>query len=269
MNIATKNPPVDPKFIRENERLLFNESFFFEGSNGKSVLLVHGWTSTSYEVRKLGEFLNASGYTVYAPLLRGHGTRSEDLESVKWSDWLEDVEIGYGKLKKDSEKVFVVGTSIGATLAILLAAKISDVSGIILLATPFRLRTEMFLRFMAKVFLLFGKKYYRKYYPPTFGSSGLVTRLVSYQTYPVVSVIETFRAVREARKMISNVIQPCLVMQSTSDHIVHRNSLEDIFKSVNSSVKRKKYIPKSYHTFIADINNEHVFQDILDFIEEN
>ena len=34
-------------------------------------------------------------------------------------------------------------------------------------------------------------------------------------------------------------------------------------------IKKKEYVPRAYHTFISDIKNEHVFQDILEFIEEN
>jgi esterase/lipase len=58
-------------------------------------------------------------------------------------------------------------------------------------------------------------------------------------------------------------------MQSTSDHVVSRNSCEKIYANIGSTVKQKKYIKRAYHTFISDIKNENVFEDILNFIEKN
>ena len=49
---------ADPKLIFEDEKDLVNQPFYFHGDNGKGVLLVHGWTSTAYEVRRLGKFLH-------------------------------------------------------------------------------------------------------------------------------------------------------------------------------------------------------------------
>jgi len=68
---------------------------------------------------------------------------------------------------------------------------------------------------------------------------------------------------------LPRVTQPCLMIQSTSDHIVAKGNLEKIYSAIGSKNKQKKYIQKAYHTFISDIKNEHVFQDILSFLEEN
>ena len=91
---------ADPNLLYKEERHLVNQSFYFEGTNGKAVLLVHGWTSTPYELRRLGKYLNENGYTVYAPQLKGHGTIPKDLEQVRWTDWLEDLEKSYAFLSE-------------------------------------------------------------------------------------------------------------------------------------------------------------------------
>ncbi|MFA6048066.1 MAG: alpha/beta fold hydrolase [Parcubacteria group bacterium] len=256
---------ADPELLYKEELHLVNKPFLFQGDNGKAVLLIHGWTSTPYEVRRLGIFLNENGYTTYGPMLKGHGTVSTDLEGVRWNDWLADVETAYDELKKNHEKVYIAGTSIGASLSVLLAQKKSDVSGLILMAMPYKIKLERIMTMFAKITGLF-RKYTKKFYPPTFGLSTTITRLIAYQSYPVESAIETFRLVKEARKNLIKVHQPCLIMQSTSDHIVSRNSCEHIYTSIGSTVKQKKYIKRAYHTFISDIKNENVFEDILDFL---
>ena len=52
---------------------LDGDPFWFEGGP-IGVLLVHGFTATPVEVRRLADRLNAQGYTVAGPLMAGHGT---------------------------------------------------------------------------------------------------------------------------------------------------------------------------------------------------
>jgi len=260
---------ADPKLLFEEERQLINQPFFWQGNNGKGVLLIHGWTSTPYEVRRLGKFLFENGYTVLGIQLAGHGTMPKDLEEVKYQQWIEDVKNGYEKLKETCDQVYIVGTSIGANLALILAQQQKEIGGIVLMAMPYKMRYEGVALFFAKSLLFFGFKYRKKFYPPTFGLSSTITRLISYQTYPVRSVLEAFKLVQEARKNLGAIVQPCLIMQSTHDHIVSKGSMENIYKEIGSIAKKKIYIHKAYHTFISDIKNEHVFQDILNFLEEN
>ncbi|MDR3559448.1 MAG: alpha/beta fold hydrolase [Candidatus Pacebacteria bacterium] len=259
---------ADPELLYKEERKLANQPFYFPGENGQAVLLIHGWTSVPYEVRRLGIYLNENGYTVSGPMLRGHGTVPKDLERVKWTEWLHDVTAAYDELKKNHEKVYVIGTSIGASLAVILAKNRQDVAGMVLLAMPYKIRLERTAILLAKLSSLF-RKYNKKYYPPTFGVSTTITRVISYQTYPIKSALEVFELIKISRKELPKVKQPCLLMESTSDHITARKNLDIIHKKIGSKVKEKKYIPRAYHTFISDIKNEGVFEDILNFIEEN
>lgn len=259
---------ADPKLLYKKERHLVNQPFYFEGINGKAVLLIHGWSSVPYEVRRLGKYLNENGYTVSGPMLSGHGTVPKDLENIKWTDWLEDIRNEYLKLKEKNEKVYVCGTSIGGNLTVMLASKYPDISGLILMATPYKIRLENLSLLFAKILSLF-KKYNKKFYPPTFGVATTITRIIAYQTYPIKSALETFDLVKISRKYFGKITQPCFLIQSTSDHIVARGNLEKIYAIIGSKIKEKKYIKRAYHTFISDVKNEDVFQDILNFLNEN
>ncbi len=259
---------VEPKALYDKERKIISQPFKLLGTNNKAVLLIHGWTATPYEVRRLGVYLNENGYTALAPLLSGHGTKPQDLENIKWTDWLKDVIKAYQELKKNYTQVYIVGNSLGANLAVALAKDRADIAGLVLLAMPYKIRMEKWLFFLAQITKSL-KPYHKKFYPPTFGSATTITRVISYQTYPTKSVLEVFKLVKISRKELNKITQPCLIMQSSSDHVVTYKSLEQIYATINSSVKEKKYIHKAYHTFISDIKNEHVFQDILNFLEAN
>jgi carboxylesterase len=258
----------DPKTLYCDELALVSESFYFPGTNGRAVLLIHGWTTTPYELRRLGQYLNEKGYAVSAPLLTGHGTKPQDLENVKWEKWLEDVDLAYAELKKNHEKVYVIGTSLGASLSSILAGNNPEISGLVLMAMPYAVRMEKFASFCARILSLF-KKYSKKYYPPSFGSKATVTRRISYQIYPIKSAFEVYGLIKFSRKNLHKINQPCFIMQSSIDHIVAKGSLEKIYNKISSVVKKKKYIEKAYHTFISDTRNENVFEDILHFLDEN
>ncbi len=260
---------LDPKKIFLEEKEFINQPFYFKGTNGKGVLLVHGWTSTSYEVRRLGRYLNENGFTVMGPMLRGHGSKPEDLDDVKWQEWLRDLACSFEKLKKECTEVYVGGTSVGSTLSVLLATQKPEIKGLVLMATPYKIKAERALMFIGKIFRLIHKKHIKKYYPPTFGSMTTITRLISYQTYSIKSAMETQRLIEFTRGKFSEIKQPCFLLQSRQDHVVSHRSLDRIYERIGSKVKKKKYISRAYHTFISDIKNEHIFEDILNFLKEN
>jgi carboxylesterase len=259
---------ADPNLLYEEERRFLNEPFLFKGTNGKGVLLVHGWTSTAYEVRRLGKYLNENGYTVYGPMLLGHGTKPKNLEGVRWTDWLDDVKLAHQKLKNECREVFIGGTSIGANLAVHFTAEVGDVAGLVLMAMPYKIKYESATVTVAKIMRFFGS-YHRKFYPPTFGVSTTITRLISYQKYPIDSALETFDLIKKTREILPKITEPCLMIQSTHDHIVAKDNLEQMFADARSEKKQKKYVKQAYHTFVSDIKNEHVFEDVLNFLNEN
>ena len=76
---------------------LEGDPFFWEGGP-TGILLVHGFTATPAEVRLLAKILHERGFTVAGPLLPGHGTKPEDLNRVRWQDWVEEGEKAYRQL---------------------------------------------------------------------------------------------------------------------------------------------------------------------------
>ena len=84
------------------------ETFLLEGNNGKAVLLLHGYTGTTSEMRPLGEYLHGLGYTVLCPRLPGHGTSVEDLKETVASQWVAAAQLGYAILAKKYQRIYCV-----------------------------------------------------------------------------------------------------------------------------------------------------------------
>lgn len=96
-------------------------SFFLEGTNGKGVVLVHGLTGAPAEMRLVARQFHRRGFSVYAPLLAGHGESETVLRRSRWENWLESVEAAGDWLSERSDTVFAAGICVGGKLAMLAA----------------------------------------------------------------------------------------------------------------------------------------------------
>src|SRR5260370_29536775 len=63
-------------------------------------------------------------------LLAGHGLTPEAMAAARWPDWVRSAENALAELRRDCAEVFVGGQSLGATLALHLAATHPEVRGI-------------------------------------------------------------------------------------------------------------------------------------------
>ncbi|SEH68246.1 carboxylesterase [Halobacillus karajensis] len=106
------------------------EEIRFEG-NKVGILISHGFTGTTQSIKPLAEAYARGGYTVYCPRLKGHGTTPEDMETTSYQDWIASVESAYEWLLERCKKVFVVGLSMGGTLALYMASQYKRIAGVI------------------------------------------------------------------------------------------------------------------------------------------
>lgn len=96
-------------------------SYFMEGTNGDGVLLIHGLTGAPAEMKLIARQLNRKGYSVYAPLLAGHGEGVRKLRTTGWQDWLGSVLEAAELLASRTRNTFAAGICVGGKLSILAA----------------------------------------------------------------------------------------------------------------------------------------------------
>ena len=115
-----------------------DRSFFNQGSK-TGFLLIHGLTGTPIELRYISNGLSRAGFTVSVPQLAGHCGTLEDLKATCWQDWYQSAEDALLELKKTCDLIIVGGLSMGAVIALKLAAEHPDVvNGATLFAPTFR-----------------------------------------------------------------------------------------------------------------------------------
>ena len=116
-----------------------DRSYTFEkGRTG--ALLLHGLGGTPVEMRYVAMGLARAGVTVSCPQLAGHSGSVEDLRRSRWQDWLASAEAALDELRCRCDTVIVGGLSMGAVLALMLAARRpEDVAGAAVYAPTLKL----------------------------------------------------------------------------------------------------------------------------------
>src|SRR5712671_7482834 len=82
-----------------------------EGSHG--VLLLHGFGDTPQTLALLARRLKKSGYSVFVPLLPGHGRNMEAFTRSRADEWIEAAKISLLELRNQSDGVSIAGLSMG------------------------------------------------------------------------------------------------------------------------------------------------------------
>ncbi|MHC8523246.1 alpha/beta hydrolase [Rossellomorea sp. H39__3] len=104
----------------------------------RAVLLLHGFTGSTIDVKGLGRVLRQAGFTCHAPLYTGHGGEAEVLIGTSPEEWWQDAQDGFRYLQEQGyRKIAVAGVSLGGTYALRLAM-MHPVSGMVSMCAPTR-----------------------------------------------------------------------------------------------------------------------------------
>lgn len=86
------------------------------------VLLIHGFSASTYEFRYLMQLLRQNDIPFYTPMLSGFGIDStESLRHISSKDWLRDAINAYTLIQNVCDDVSIVAHSMGCNLALYLS----------------------------------------------------------------------------------------------------------------------------------------------------
>lgn len=122
------------------------ESALFWDGTRRDIALVylHGFSATPAEIRPVPELLaEALGANLYMPRLSGHGLDGQALADATVQDWVDDMAEALAIGQRLGEKVVLIGTSTGGTLAALAAldpAFAAQIDALVLISPNFGLQ---------------------------------------------------------------------------------------------------------------------------------
>lgn len=219
---------------------LDGSTFFWKG-NKTGILLLHGFTATTVEVRPMAKFLSDLGFTVAGPLLPGHGHTPEEMNSVSYKDWIRCAETMYQKLASECERVFVLGESMGGLLSILVSIMHPEIAGAMIFAPALKVpglwESEFVWPFKSFIF--------KKNVDETMEWQG-------FNVVPLHAAAELRKLQRKVSRSLSKMTVPTIIFQGKLDHSIDPMSSIIVLESINSKEKELIWMEESSHCILID-----------------
>lgn len=241
-------------------KIIAPKPFTFEAGK-RAVLLLHGFTGNTADVRMLGRFLEKKGYTSHAPLYKGHGVPPEELVKTGPKDWWQDVIAGYEFLKnKGYDEIAVAGLSLGGVFSLKLGYTV-PIKGIIPMCAPMTMKTEekMFQGVLkyAREFKQLEKK----------SSQQIAEEMTQFEKTPMKTLKDLRAFVQDVRNCIDMIYAPTFVIQARHDQVIDPNSANIIFNEIESNEKNLKWYEESGHVITLDKEKDQLHEDVYQFLE--
>jgi carboxylesterase len=233
------------------------QEFTYYGSK-TVILMVHGFTASPAQMRRLGSAIHQAGYTVQGMRLPGHGTTVEDMISTGWQDWLDAIRTRVLKLMESYDKIILLGLSMGGILTLLMAEEL-PVDGIIPISAAIKLRDRG-----APFAWLF-----QYILPPI---RGVAPKEINpddwgYCVTPIPKVVDLMHLGRVARQNFANIHCPMLVVQGRLDETVDARAPQMILSgAVNCHDKEMLWLEQSTHVCTIGPDFDLLLRGVLDFI---
>jgi carboxylesterase len=214
---------------------------FTVGEGRTGFLLIHGLGGTPIELKFVAKGLARRGFKVHCCQLAGHCGTHDDLVATGWCDWFASVEQAFDRLRNECDTVIVGGLSMGAVLALHLAAtRPTQVHGLSLYAPTLWYDgwAMPWYRFMLRFSMMsaLGRWAVRRFYSFTetapYGIKDPTIRAVvvaamnsgdstqaGILTTPGHAVVELFDLVKTVKSELPSITAPVMIVQARDDDL--------------------------------------------------
>lgn len=213
---------------------------FPQGDHG--VLLIHGFTGSPSHMRLIGDGLRARGFAVRGIQLPGHGTSPKDMAKASFRDYFQCVREHALDMRRKYKTLTVSGLSMGGCLA-LWAAERMKADYCVPIAAPMKTtaRFRSLAPLLSPVYPMVHKR-----------ADGARDTLnadydIGYDSYPTKCVHDLNVVIAKARRDLSLIRCPVLVIQSRGDQTVTQDSPRIILNSVSSERKDQLWLKAAPH----------------------
>ncbi|HDR4561068.1 carboxylesterase [Bacillus cereus] len=242
-------------------KLASPKPFTFEGGD-RAVLLLHGFTGNSADVRMLGRFLEKKGYTCHAPIFKGHGVPPEELVHTGPEDWWQDVMEAYQLLKdKGFEKIAVAGLSLGGVFSLKLGYTV-PVLGVVPMCAPMYIKSE---ETMYQGILAYAREYKKREQK---SPEQIEQEMLEFQKTPMNTLKALQELIADVRNNVDMIYAPTFVVQARHDEMINTDSANIIYNGVESTLKDIKWYEDSTHVITLDKERDELHEDVYNFLEQ-
>jgi carboxylesterase len=220
------------------------------------------------------------------PQLAGHCGSIKELKRSRWQDWYQSVDAAFRYLSDRHHKVFVSGLSMGALLALELAAQHGDrVAGLGLLSPTFFYdgwNMPKFRRSLLPLAFLTPLKHFMYWHEVApYGIKCERTRAMVHAVLenrdaqasekvgifktPLVTVHESSKLIQHVTGSLERVQSPVLVVHSIEDDMASTKNVDFVTQRIASSDVETWLIDNTYHVLTLDRRKEDVADRVGEF----
>ncbi len=234
------------------------EPFTLGPSGGPGVLAMHGFTGSPFEVRAIAELLHENGFGIYAPALAGHATDVSHLETTTADDYFAAAEQAFDEASARFDRVYVLGLSMGGTLALHIAGR-RPVAGLVTISTP------VFLYPMVNASVPVIEQWMPGLRTPA-NFAAWQGNVVGYKSTSIAAVRVVVDVLDRVREQLADVAAPLLVLHSSRDYTVPVASAKTIHDTAASTHKRLEVIEAGSHLLTVEPNLSLIGATVVDFL---
>lgn len=212
------------------------------------LLILHGFTGSLDTVRALVPRAEARGWPWRMPVLRGHGTKFEDLVGVQHAHWVEDAEAALDELLTECDRVVIAGLSMGGLAAIQLGLKRErDLAGLVLLAPALRFKDPLTpLTPILKLLFPFWDA------PSSFEDKTLEKeRCTNYKRFPTATFSQLLDFANVTERRLPELRVPVVALFARKDNTIHPVVPRLLTDKVKAPV-RLVWFERSGHEMLQD-----------------
>jgi esterase/lipase len=243
-----------------------------------SVIYIHGFSATRQEIRPVpDEIAKALGANIFYARLTGHGQDGPAMATATMNSWINDMAEAMAIGSLIGERVIVIGTSTGATLAAWAAAQpqfAKSMAALVFVSPNFAIHgasTGLLNMPWAEILLPMVMGQTRSFEPHNEGQAQWwTTSYPSRSVFPMGALLKVVSALH-----FEDVKVPLIVFQSRRDAVVVPEMSEQVYNrwgGPRQFVWVQDSGDPSNHVIAGDIlspqNNELVVQTTLTFLRE-
>lgn len=241
-----------------------SKNYEFNSASKKGVYIIHGFSSTTYEVKELAEFLGDNGYHTIANNLPGHGTTVEECNRVQYQQWMDTIEQEIATLSTKCDKIFVIGNSMGAVLSLYIAS-IFPINGFVVGGTVLKFNNPFEINFLIPLlnrFIPIRKK--KKVNKST------NVKFYGYKSYPLVALNQFRKMNKIVMLLLKKIKIPGLAIHSNSDRMSLKINLDILETHIKAKYLKKLIVEKAHHNlFDKNPDQKLIFNEVLQFLNSH
>lgn len=263
------------------------------------IVLLHGLTGTSVEMKPLQKHFEKIGFDVENVLLAGHGGDHHKMIDSTWTQWMDSARQAMKGILLRNDRVIICGLSMGALIAASLAAEENRVSALVMLSPTLSYDGSIkdnnvvdsivgstiarnLMRFAVKSVPALGKMLFWEESPPygirderiqkqitksiEAARAGANNEYGVFRTY-YASFRQMWDLVDHVRASFSTIKCPVLMMHSLDDTLVSIHNATETYLNLGSNNKALFMLTGCDHVMTLDLQRQLVQKTIASFVQ--